>query len=124
MVALFGAAIVAVVVATSASPVARADPPPSHFGPWLEVSPGRGNPQDSFKASYWYVDSDACQYATVTFYWDGKDVGTSTVDSATCSGINGGVVSNPNDCAVDRSASRPVSRPSWTNAVLQDFANA
>ena len=84
MVALFGAAIIAVVVATSASPVARADPPPSHFGPWLEVSPGRGNPSDSFKASYWYVDSDACQYATVTFYWDGKDVGTSTVDSATC----------------------------------------
>ena len=32
MVALFGAAIIAVVVATSASPVVRADPPPSHFG--------------------------------------------------------------------------------------------
>ena len=33
-------------------------------------------------------------------------------------------LSRPNAIAVDRSASAPVSMPSWTKAVLQDFANA
>ena len=47
-----------------------------------------------------------------------------TVDSATCSGIGSGTASRPNDCAVLRSASVPVSRPNWTNAVLHDRANA
>ena len=35
-----------------------------------------------------------------------------------------GVPSRPNECAVLRSASVPVSRPNWTNAVLHDRANA
>ena len=47
-----------------------------------------------------------------------------TVDSATCSGIGGGVVSRPNAWAVLFSLSVPVSMPNCTNAVLQDLANA
>ena len=47
-----------------------------------------------------------------------------TVDSATCIGIGAGLSSRPNACAVDFSASAPVSMPSWTNAVLHDLANA
>jgi len=47
-----------------------------------------------------------------------------TVDSATCSGIDGGGVSRPNCRAMVRIASAPLCRPSSTKAVLQDLANA
>ena len=46
------------------------------------------------------------------------------VDSATCSGIDGGSTSTPKERAVLRSASAPVSMPSWTKAVLHEWANA
>ncbi len=47
-----------------------------------------------------------------------------TVDSTTCRGMVGGTTSMPNEVAVPRSASAPVSMPSWTKAVLQELANA
>ena len=72
-----------------------------------------------------------CNGVTETSFWPMLDMPTAapsiigpTVDPATSSGIAAGGLSNPNASAALRRASPPSRMPSWTNAVLQERANA
>jgi hypothetical protein len=83
MAAAFALALVAL-VSVVRTPAVSADPPPTWLGPWLEVNPDDGRVGAGFKAGYWYVDG-GCAFATVSWDWDGADLGMTKMDAATCS---------------------------------------
>src|SRR6476646_7870217 len=90
--ALLVAALLAMVLATGVSSIARADPPPASCGSeWLaclELNSQFGQSSDPFSASYWFnTGGDACRYTTVEFSWDGgSPVSSAISDVANCNG--------------------------------------
>ena len=73
----------AMLLSIAIPPIARADPPPTWTGAWLEVNPSHGRVADGFTMGYWYV-TEGCPFALVSWSWDGQDLGTSQLDPTTC----------------------------------------
>ncbi len=90
--ALLLAALLAMVLATGFSSIARADPPPASCGSTtlgcLELDNQFGQASDPFTASYWFnTGGDACRYTTVQFSWDGgSPVSSPVTDVKDCNG--------------------------------------
>jgi len=86
-VALMVALVVAIVAATAISPVAVADPPPSHLGGWTETDPFHGEAADSFTITYWFIGIEGpCPFSVARFIWDyDTTIGTATMNATTCS---------------------------------------
>ena len=89
---LLVAALLATVLATGISSIARADPPPASCGSTtlgcLELNSQFGQASDPFSASYWFnTGGDACRYTTVQFSWDGgAPVSSPISDVNNCNG--------------------------------------
>jgi hypothetical protein len=83
------AVVAAVLLAVGSSSVAHADPPPGScpsFDGCIVVTPTSGVASADLRSTYWFIpDGTSCPYDVAVFSWDGKEVGSASLDPVDCS---------------------------------------